>query len=131
MRIECDIDARLEVQADAVELSRAVSNVLENARRYGRSASDGVTHMDISARIEGPRVSLVFRDHGDGVDPALLNQLSQPFVRGDSARSLAQGAGLGLAIVERAMQRMQGRLRLALHPEGGFMATLSLPRPAQ
>lgn len=131
MRIECDIDARLEVQADAVELSRAVSNVLENARRYGRSASDGVTHMDISARIEGPRVSLVFRDHGAGVDPALLNQLSQPFVRGDSARSLAQGAGLGLAIVERAMQRMQGRLRLALHPEGGFMATLSLPRPAQ
>jgi signal transduction histidine kinase len=58
----------------------------------------------------------------------LLPQLTKPFFRGDSARTAATGAGLGLAIVEKAMQRMGGTFRLSNAPDGGLVAHLRLTR---
>jgi two-component system osmolarity sensor histidine kinase EnvZ len=49
-----------------------------------------------------------------------------PFFRGDAARTAATGAGLGLAIVEKSLQRMGGTLELANAPDGGLMARLRL-----
>ena len=43
----------------------------------------------------GPWVILSVRDHGPGVDPRKLGQLTTPFFRGDAARTAATGAGLG------------------------------------
>ena len=53
-------------------------------------------------------------------------QLTTPFFRGDAARTAATGAGLGLAIVEKSMQRMGGTLELANAPDGGLVAQLRL-----
>ena len=55
-----------------------------------------------------------------------LSQLTTPFFRGDAARTAATGAGLGLAIVEKSLQRMGGSLELANAPEGGLMAHIRL-----
>jgi two-component system osmolarity sensor histidine kinase EnvZ len=54
--------------------------------------------------------------------------LTTPFYRGDAARTAATGAGLGLAIVEKAMQRMGGSLELTNAPDGGLMAHIRLKR---
>ena len=50
MKIEVNLPEDLQVQADAVELGRVISNLLENARRYGQSPGDGITHVRIEAR---------------------------------------------------------------------------------
>jgi two-component system, OmpR family, osmolarity sensor histidine kinase EnvZ len=68
------------------------------------------------------------RDHGPGVPPEKLSQLTTPFFRGDVARTSATGAGLGLAIVDKAMQRMGGALELSNAPDGGLIAHLRLKR---
>jgi two-component system osmolarity sensor histidine kinase EnvZ len=68
------------------------------------------------------------RDTGPGVPPAKLPQLTTPFFRGDAARTAATGAGLGLAIVEKAMQRMGGSLEMNNAPDGGFIVHLRLRR---
>jgi two-component system osmolarity sensor histidine kinase EnvZ len=68
------------------------------------------------------------RDHGSGVDPKKLGQLTTPFFRGDAARTAATGAGLGLAIVEKAMQRMGGTFDVANAAGGGLIAHLRLKR---
>ena len=54
--------------------------------------------------------------------------MTTPFFRGDAARTAATGAGLGLAIVDKAMQRIGGTLELANAPEGGLVAHLRLKR---
>jgi two-component system osmolarity sensor histidine kinase EnvZ len=59
-----------------------------------------------------------------------LPQLATPFFRGDAARTAATGAGLGLAIVDKAMQRMGGSLEMANAPDGGLIAHLRLQRAA-
>jgi two-component system osmolarity sensor histidine kinase EnvZ len=115
------------VFADDIELGRVLQNLFENARRYGRSADD-VAHVDVTCAPDGPWLKLSVRDHGCGVDPEKLTQLTTPFFRGDAARTSATGAGLGLAIVEKAMQRMGGTLELSLASDGGLVVQIRLKR---
>jgi two-component system osmolarity sensor histidine kinase EnvZ len=76
----------------------------------------------------GAWVILTVRDHGPGVAPEKLHQLTTPFFRGDAARTAATGAGLGLAIVEKALLRMGGSLELNNAPDGGLLAHVRLKR---
>ena len=68
------------------------------------------------------------RDRGPGVAPEKLKQLTTPFFRGDAARTAATGAGLGLAIVEKAVQRMGGSFEIANAADGGLVAHIRLKR---
>lgn len=114
------------VQGDEVELQRVLSNLLENARRYGKSPRNGQTHIDIQVKLKEDSVLLKLRDRGPGVNPAVLSQLTQPFFRGDASRTAATGTGLGLAIVERAIMRMGGKFALSNNSSGGFSAHIKL-----
>ncbi|MBX9793613.1 MAG: HAMP domain-containing protein [Burkholderiaceae bacterium] len=117
-----------QVLADDTELGRVLQNLFENARRYGRSADTGIAQVEVTYAREGPWVSLSIRDHGPGVEMKKLPQLTTPFFRGDAARTAATGAGLGLAIVEKALQRMGGTLELANAAHGGLVARIRLKR---
>lgn len=116
------------VMGDAVELQRVFSNLLENAKRYGRDPTTDVALIEISAKSKDDLVLVKLRDHGQGVAPEMLAQLTQPFFRGDTSRTSATGTGLGLSIVERAVSRMGGRLALANSSSGGLAAHMRLLR---
>ena len=119
-----------KVLADATELGRVFQNLFENARRYGRNTSTGIARVLVSYARSGPWVILSVRDYGPGVDPAKLGQLTTPFFRGDAARTAATGAGLGLAIVDKAIQRMGGTFELSNADDGGLMVVMRLKRAA-
>jgi two-component system osmolarity sensor histidine kinase EnvZ len=129
IRIQSKVPADLEVMADETELGRVFLNLFENARRYGRGTYTGVAEVTVSAQKTGPWVIFSVRDFGPGVGPEKLPQLTTPFFRGDAARTAATGAGLGLAIVDKAMQRMGGTLELANASGGGLVAHLRLKKP--
>ena len=128
IQITSKVPADLAVMADETELGRVFLNLFENARRYGRGTYTGLAEVVVTAQKTGPWVILSVRDHGPGVGPEKLPQLTTPFFRGDAARTAATGAGLGLAIVEKAMQRMGGSLELANAADGGLVAHLRLKR---
>jgi len=128
--INVDVAEDLQVKAEQVELVRVLSNLLENARRYGQSPSDGVTRVEVVARVHEGWVLLRVRDQGPGVSEETLKNLTQPFFRGDAARTSATGSGLGLAIVERSVQRMGGTFSVFNNSAGGLMALMKF-RQAQ
>ncbi len=128
LRIKARVTPDLEVLADETELGRVFLNLFENARRYGRGTYTGVAEVSVSSVKAGPWAIISVRDHGPGVAPEKLPQLTTPFFRGDAARTAATGAGLGLAIVDKAMHRMGGSLELANAPDGGLIAHLRLKR---
>jgi two-component system osmolarity sensor histidine kinase EnvZ len=128
IRISARVAIDLMVLADDTELGRVFANLFENARRYGRSEGSGPALVMVSYTRSGPWVIVSVRDHGPGVPPARLAQLTTPFYRGDTARTAATGAGLGLAIVDKSLQRMGGRLELANAPDGGLIAHVRLKR---
>ena len=124
LQITVDVGEDLQVQAEPVELGRVLSNLLENARRYGQSPADGITRVEIVARVHDGWVLLRVRDQGPGVTDETLKNLTQPFFRGDAARTAATGSGLGLAIVERSVQRMGGTFSVFNNSAGGLMALM-------
>ena len=76
----------------------------------------------------GPNILLRCRDHGQGIDETRMQELQEPFRRGDSARG-SQGSGLGLAIVARIVLQHRGQLHLSNHPDGGLDVSITLPKP--
>ncbi len=128
IQISSRVPADTQVMADSTELGRVLQNLFENARRYGRSASNGIARVLVSCARTGPWVILSVRDFGEGVDPAKLGQLTTPFFRGDDARTAATGAGLGLAIVDKAIQRMGGTFELSNADDGGLLVVMRLKR---
>lgn len=105
--------------ADATALQRALTNLLENAVRHGRSP-DGQARIDITVERRGEWSEVTVRDHGPGVPDDALAHLTEPFFRAESART-TPGSGLGLAIVRRAVERMGGECHVS-HAEGRGLA---------
>ena len=128
MQITVSIPDNLDVLADEIELLRVISNLIENARRYGKTPHTGVARLDIAARTRDQWVLIKVRDHGMGVAPDILPKLTRPFFRGDIARTAATGAGLGLAIAEKTIQRMGGMFELVNTSSGGLAAHIKLRR---
>lgn len=128
VKIKVQLEDNLLVLADEVELGRILSNLLENARRYGKSADTGIARIHLAAISRDKWVLIKIRDHGVGVAPEQLTNLTQPFYRGEAARTAANGAGLGLAIVDKTVQRMGGAFTLGNAPSGGLSANIRLHR---
>ena len=128
IRISSRVAIDTKVMADEVELGRVLQNLFENARRYGRSTDTGIARVQVSYARTGPWVILTVRDYGPGADPQKLQQLTTPFFRGDAARTAATGAGLGLAIVDKAVQRMGGTFEIVNAADGGLMAHIRLKK---
>jgi two-component system osmolarity sensor histidine kinase EnvZ len=125
VQLRIHVPEGLQPLADAAGLQRILSNLLENAVRHGRSA-DGCVVIDIEATAAERDIALTVRDHGPGVDEALLPRLTEPFFRGESART-TPGSGLGLAIVRRSAERMGGTCELRNADGGGLAVTVRLP----
>jgi two-component system osmolarity sensor histidine kinase EnvZ len=128
IRIQHRVAIDIAVLADEIELGRVFANLFENARRYGRSNDTGIAVVHVTYARTGPWVIVSVRDHGPGVAPEKMHQLTTPFFRGDAARTAATGAGLGLAIVEKALARMGGALELDNAADGGLVAHIRLKR---
>lgn len=127
--INWSISPDIKINGNPIELRRLINNLIENARRYGKSVGTEVCNLDIQCRHKyGSKrrdFVLSFRDHGAGVETEQLDQLLKPFTRGDVSRSQANGSGLGLAIVDRIVKRHSGRLRIANHLDGGFLVEIN------
>ena len=107
------------VSGDPALMESAVRNLLENALRVSPS---GATVRLLVAE-DPPRLAVA--DHGPGLDPAELPELTEPFRRGPRGGS----AGLGLAIVAEAAKRLKAQLSLARTDEaGGATFSLTFPR---
>lgn len=126
MQFNLDLQEGIHVLADPVELGRVVSNLVENARRYGKDPATGITTLDIITRGREQWAQIRLSDHGPGVAHEHLPHLTKPFYRGDTARTAATGAGLGLAIVEKTVRRMGGKFGLGNSPSGGFSTRIQL-----
>src|SRR5690606_29216516 len=114
--LSASIVPNLHARINAHDLKRIVSNLIENARRYGRTPSDNRAHIHLSVNQDGDVVAIEVRDRGAGIAPTDIQRLLRPFSRGESARTGVSGAGLGLAIVERLLGQVDGTLELISQP---------------
>jgi two-component system osmolarity sensor histidine kinase EnvZ len=102
-------------------LTRAIVNLLENARKYG---GEPIT-LETSSIGEEVRIDIL--DRGPGIPKDEVERLKRPFTRLEGARTDATGTGLGLAIVDRIARLHKGSLDLIARDGGGLIARLRIP----
>jgi signal transduction histidine kinase len=100
-------------------LRSAVENVVRNAVRHTKEG----TAVQVSLDCGGGRATLRVRDYGPGVPENMLTEIFLPFRR----VSNGDGAGLGLAIAQRAVQVHRGTIRGMNVLDGGLIVELDLP----
>ncbi len=109
-------------------LHSALENVVRNALRY--ATPDGPVTVALDCVSNGRSAVITVSDQGPGVPNAALARLFQPFYRVSEARDRESGgAGVGLAIAERAIRLHSGTITAANLPKGGLVVTITLPLP--
>lgn len=114
----------LAVVADRALLSRALANLFRNAHRHGGPDC----HVTVSAKLRGSEVRLQVMDDGPGVPAGALDRLFEPFYRPDAARTReAGGSGLGMAIVQAAVEACGGTVAARGGSPRGLVIRITLP----
>jgi len=102
-------------------LKRVITNLLDNAVKYGKCAR-------VAIAAGAGEVAITIDDDGPGIPQAELAKVFQPFYRVEDSRSRETGGtGLGLAIAQSIVQAHGGELTLANRTGGGLRTTVTLP----
>ena len=127
-----DSGSRVEIEGRVAQpypgrplgLRRCLTNLVDNAVRYGG-------HATVKIEDAADRLTIRVLDDGPGLPEVELEQVFEPFFRGETSRSRETGGtGLGLGIARNIARAHGGDLVLRNRPEGGLEAILSLPRIA-
>ncbi len=103
-------------------LKRCLSNLLENAIKYGKTAQ-------VVADDNDERLQISILDEGPGLPQPELEKVFEPFYRVETSRNRdTGGTGLGLAIAKNVAEIHGGRITLCNRVEGGLEVILTLPR---
>ncbi|WGM39663.1 ATP-binding protein [Caulobacter sp. NIBR1757] len=116
-----DRTEKLVVEGDPIALRRLVSNLVENALKYGGAARARVYADGADAVIE-------VDDDGPGIPEHERERVFEPFFRGEPSRNRETGGiGLGLAVVRSVARAHGGDADLINRPGGGLTARVRLP----
>ena len=113
---------QLPTVADGDMTRATLLNLLLNAAQ----AMAGRGRIDVALAGNADAATIEIRDSGPGIPAAIRERVFEPFFT-----TKARGGGLGLAIARRTIERHGGSLSLTCPPDGGTVATIVLPAPAQ
>jgi two-component system phosphate regulon sensor histidine kinase PhoR len=119
------VPAGLVVLADNDRMRQVISNLVDNAIKYGRAR--GKTSVS-GAQLPDGRIEITVADDGPGIPKEAQERIFERFYRVDKARSREQGGtGLGLAIVKHVVQAHSGEVRIESELGSGSRFILNLP----
>ena len=112
---------RVAVDVDSLGIERVLTNLIDNALKYGRKA-----HVRVFS--DGPEVVTEIEDEGPGLPTTELERVFLPFYRSDHSRNLNKtGIGLGLAVSRSIARAHGGDISLGAGRQG-LRVQLRLPR---
>lgn len=105
------------------EIIRAVTNLVQNATRFG-------TRIDVTLSTAGDRIVIDVADDGPGIPDDRKAAMLEPFVRGEEARTMDESAGfgLGLSIAQAIVTAHEGTLHLLDNEPAGLRVRLQLAK---
>ena len=102
LSLQLNENHHLLVKGKPLSLQRAITNLIDNALKYGRRAT-------LFLETSSESITLIVEDEGTNVSEDLLEYLKQPFLRGQNI-GITKGTGLGLTIVSTIAEQHGGNL---------------------
>jgi signal transduction histidine kinase len=128
-RVEQTIAADLpSVVADPSAVSKCVENLLSNAIKYAGTDRWLAVRAILAENGHRPELQIIVEDKGIGISPADLPHIFEPFYRVQAVRDgQIRGVGLGLYLVKRMMEAMDGQVSVSSELACGTVFTLHFP----
>ena len=123
LNIETDIEDEVRVQSDPELLSLVWNNLISNAVKF---TPEGGT-VGVSLKADEKNVVVSVADTGCGIDPETGKHIFEKFYQGDTSHA-TQGNGLGLALVKRVADILQGEISVQSTPGQGSTFTVRIRR---
>jgi signal transduction histidine kinase len=112
------------LRADVRKLTLAVSNLVDNAIKYGKEGG----RVTVSGKIDPSGCTVEVKDDGPGIPPEELPRIFERFYRVDKGRSREMGGtGLGLSIAKHIVESHGGILRVESRIGVGTRFTIRIP----
>lgn len=125
LKIKIDERGPVWVKADAQRITQVMTNLIENAIKYGRENGKVV----VSFEEEKKHYQIQVRDDGPGIAPEHLNRIFERFYRVDKSRSKELGGtGLGLAIVKHILSGHKAKIMVMSKLEKGTTFSFKLDK---
>lgn len=123
--LELELDP-VVAAVDPAKFERVVANLVANAIRH--TPRGGAIRVRL--RSEEAGTLLAVEDDGEGIDPAYLERIFEPFAQGPDQQHAPQpGTGLGLTLARELVGLHQGSLTASNLPDGGARFEVRLPDP--
>ena len=122
--VQVAIEPRMSAYGDRRLIANMLANLIGNAWKFTRRNPDA--RIEIGQRMEGSKRILFVRDNGVGFDMSYEQRLFQPFQR-LHGQAQFEGSGIGLATVQRIIERHGGRIWAEGEPDAGATFYVSLP----
>ncbi len=106
-------DEQIMIEADKLQLSRVVTNLITNAIRHNAPGSG----IGILVVRETGIIRVMICDKGDPIEPEMADHIFEPFVTGDESRNSRGGSGLGLSIAQKIVRMHGYSLTLVQQPD--------------
>jgi len=120
-------DAEAQARCDSDRMERAAAALLDNAIKATPRGGVATMRWGVGDGAE-PQAWIAAEDPGEGPPPVVIRKIGQPFLQADMTTTRAwQGAGLGLAFVDRLARAQGGALSFEKLIEGGARARISWP----
>jgi signal transduction histidine kinase len=128
IRIESAVASDIFVRADAPDLERLLTILLDNASKY--SAKSGVVRVSLTASPDKTHAALLrVNNDGEPIAADKLEHIFERFFRGDDSHSNAvEGYGLGLSIAQALTEKFGGSISVTSNTTEGTTFTVALPR---
>ena len=123
MNIETDIEDQVLICSDAELLSLVWNNLISNAVKF---TPEGGT-ISVSLKTMGDMVTVSVSDTGCGINPETGKHIFEKFYQGDTSHA-TQGNGLGLALVKRVVDILQGEISVQSTPGKGSIFSVRIRR---
>jgi two-component system, sensor histidine kinase and response regulator len=123
--VEITINKLPTVKCDSAMLRQVAENLISNALKYSRGRD--VSKIEVGAREEKDDHIIYVKDNGVGFDMRYADKLFQVFQRLHSDKEF-EGTGVGLAIVQRIVNRHGGRIWAEAQPGKGATFFFTLPK---
>ena len=122
--IKLDVSGGTTVGISAGDARLLCMNLLHNALQHSRAS----TEVTVRLRQSAGWATLTIEDQGEGISPASLPHVFEPFYRGDASRNRGTGStGLGLSICKGICDRAAGEIAIQSRPAIGTLVTVRLP----
>ena len=103
------------IKADPVAINRIINNLVENAIKYSNDSCE----IEISLLSRDGKLTFSVKDCGIGIPPELHKKVFEPYYQINNEKRSIQGMGLGLPIVKKVVQDLNGEIQIDSDPKKG------------